>query len=126
MWKGALVYQSATGDMSMETRNVLSVVVLAMEVIAGSVTGVWASDNDADSDWQQQMLFEPTNEQLQLEKLGQVMIYAGIKSADIDLAMDLFNDRIENMMFVQTVWTNDYGEPLIDPYTGETVFDGDC
>lgn len=76
--------------------------------------------------WQKQMLFEPSEQQIAQEQGGQVFVYNGITSADIDLAMDRYYDRIDNMMFVNTVWTNEEGEPIVDPYTGNPVVDDDC
>jgi hypothetical protein len=109
----------------MDTRNVLRGTVLGVQMAAVFCTAALASD-DADYQWQKHMLFSPSNQQLQLEALGRVFIYAGIKSADIDLAMDRYGDRIENMMFVNTVWTDADGELVIDSSTGEPVTDDDC
>ena len=109
----------------MNTRNVFGIVVVGVQLAAGLCTTAWASD-DVDNNWHKQMLFEPTGQQLQQEHLGQVFIYDGIKSADIELAMDSSYDRIENMMFINTVWTNSEGEPLIDQTTGEPLVDDDC
>jgi hypothetical protein len=113
------------GEWAMKTHHVLRDVVVGFQLVAGLCTAALASDS-ADYYWQRQMLFEPSDQQLQLEDRGQVFIYQGIKSADIDLAMDSHYDRIDNMMFVNTVWTNEGGEPIIDPYTGNPVVDDDC
>jgi len=109
----------------MFTRKVLVVVLFGLQGVAGFCGIAWAG-GDADYAWQQQMLFEPSQQQLQQEKLGRVFIYDGIKSVDIDLAMDSNYDRIGNMMFVNTVWTSSDGEPLTDPYTGQPIVDDDC
>jgi len=71
-------------------------------------------------------LMDPSDEQLQLEKEGYVIIYEGLKDSDIELALDRYQDRMGSMMFVNVVWTNEAGEPLIDPYTGQPLVDNDC
>jgi len=109
----------------MNTRNVFGLVVMGVQLAVGFCTATWASE-DADYQWQKQMLFDPSSQQLQVEHRGQVFIYDGIKSVDIELAMDSSYDRIENMMFINTVWTNSEGEPLTDPVTGEPLVDDDC
>jgi hypothetical protein len=98
--------------------------LIAQSIIGFCVTAFASSDTDYY--WQKQMLFEPSDQQIALEERGQVFVYNGITSADIDIAMDKYYDRIENMMFVNTVWTNKEGEPIIDPYTGNPVVDDDC
>jgi hypothetical protein len=109
----------------MDTRKVIGTGVLGFQFLLGSCVAALASD-DADYYWQKQMLLEPSYQQLHQEDRGQVFVYNGITSADIDLAMDRYYDRIDNMMFVNTVWTNEKGEPEIDPYTGNPIVDDDC
>jgi hypothetical protein len=108
----------------MSTRNVLYASFWV--ILYGAVCGSLAMASDADEQWQKQMLFAPTDQQLQLEQQGRVLIYSGIKSADIVLAMDSYFERIDNMMFINTVQTNKDGEPIIDSDTGEPVIDDDC
>jgi hypothetical protein len=108
----------------MKTRNVFSAVLLAVPFVA--VFGSAAVADDMDYQWQMQLLFSPTQQQLQLENQGEIIIYRGVKSIDIALAMDRYFDRIDNMMFVNTVQTDDDGEPVVDPTTGEPEVDDDC
>jgi hypothetical protein len=61
-----------------------------------------------------------------LEKEGYVFIYEGLKNSDIELALDRYQDRMGSMMFVNVIWTNEAGEPLVDPYTGQPLVDNDC
>lgn len=77
-------------------------------------------------DFQFDQLMDPSEEQLQLEKEGYVFIYEGLKDSDIELALDRYQDRMGSMMFVNIIWTNEAGEPLVDPYTGQPVVDNDC
>jgi hypothetical protein len=64
----------------------------------------------AKGDWQQRMLFEPSKQQLQLEKRGRVMIYDGLQDVDIERAMNKEFDRIEHMMFIRTKTTDESGQ----------------
>lgn len=73
----------------------------------------------AQDSWQMRMLFNPTESQLKVEKRGRIMIYDGLKEARIERAMDTQFERIESMMFVRTIITDDE--------TGEdTVEDDGC
>lgn len=108
----------------MKTRNVCNAVFLVVPFV--TVFSSAAVADDLDYEWQKQLLFSPSQQQLQLEDQGEVFIYRGVKSIDIALAMDRYFDRIGNMMFVNTVQTDDDGEPVIDPTTGEPEVDDDC
>ena len=110
----------------METRNVMKAWVLGVPLLLVFATGAFAAGINTENQWQKDMLFAPSKLQLNHEKHGKVYIYEGIRSVDIDLAMDRFTDRIENMMFVNTVWTNEEGEPIIDSETGKPLVDNDC
>ena len=56
----------------------------------------------SDEDWQLQLLFEPSEQQRLVEDKGRVVIYDGLKSKDVDKALDQHFDRIEHMMFIRT------------------------
>lgn len=60
--------------------------------------------------YQYQVLFSPTTDILQAEARGRIMIYDGMKHATVMRAMDEKFDRIENMMFVRTVYEQEDGE----------------
>lgn len=87
-----------------------------------------SSDGEMDLlyEFQLEQLLDPSEEQLAMEKEGAVIIYDGLKDSDIKLALDSNQDRMENMMFVNVIWTDGNGEPLTDPYTGEVISDDDC
>ena len=53
-------------------------------------------------DWQLQLLLDPSEQQLRVEDKGRVVIYDGLKSTEIDTALDQQFDRIEHMMFIRT------------------------
>lgn len=52
--------------------------------------------------WQLQLLMEPSAQQIRVEDKGRIVIYDGLKSSDIDRALDKHFDRIQNMMFIRT------------------------
>jgi hypothetical protein len=54
------------------------------------------------------------------------MIYEGMKDREVEHAMTAHFDRVQSMMFVKTVITDDKGNPRKDPESGivETEDDG--
>lgn len=83
------------------------------------------STSNAASDWQVKQLYEPSDWQLEREQRGLVNIYSGFTDRQVAMAMDTQFDRIDNMMFVNTVVTKDDGEPKRDEATGEAVTEDD-
>ena len=69
---------------------------------------------DAGNKWQVARLFEPTKNELRLEKQGYIMIYDNLADTTVDQAMDNNFDRIENMMFTRVVVTDEDGLPALD------------
>jgi hypothetical protein len=73
----------------------------------------------AQDSWQTRMLLTPPESQLKAEERGRIMIYDGLNETQVAQALDTQFDRIESMMFVRTIVTNDE--------TGEeTVEDDGC
>jgi hypothetical protein len=108
--------------MTMQTRlpDYLFLPVVFTCLVLGSVEPAEAGDT-----WQERMLLDPPPSQLELESRGRVMIYDGQKDSRISQAMDTQFDRIQSMMFVRTVVSDDEGEIQRDEETGTVVVDDD-
>ena len=91
-----------------------------------AASAAYSKEMDLMYEFQLDQLLNPSEEQLAMERDGQVFIYDGLKESDIKLALDQQQHRMQSMMFVNVVWTDDNGKPVIDPYTGEVVTDNDC
>jgi hypothetical protein len=70
-------------------------------------------------------LLDPPSEVIDQERDGQVFIYEEILESDIDKAKDTQFERIESMMFIRTIPTDEEGEPERDEDTGQLVFQDD-
>ncbi|MEJ2453872.1 MAG: hypothetical protein P8103_06910 [Candidatus Thiodiazotropha sp.] len=87
---------------------------------------LYLSANSAQAgDWQEEMLYHPSADQLVLEEEGRIVIYDGMTSRQISLALDIQFDRIDSMMFVRTVVTDDKGEALKDKDSGQQIVEDD-
>jgi hypothetical protein len=75
--------------------------------------------------WQKRRLFQPTPAELERERRGQVMIYEGITDTDVQSAMDERFGRVEAMMFVGTILTDEQGDPQLDVETKEPLVEDD-
>jgi hypothetical protein len=96
-------------------------------LLAGVVTNVaQAYEYDLTVELQYEQLMAPSFAQLQLEEGGNIFVYSGLKESDIQLAMDNHHQRIGSMMFVNVVWTDKEGQPLIDGVTGNIIVDDNC
>ncbi|MCP4043868.1 MAG: hypothetical protein GY731_18250 [Gammaproteobacteria bacterium] len=94
------------------TNSMALALVLSMLTFSGNCAAA-ASDKKI-KNWQLNMLFHPSTSQLKTEDKGWVSIYSEITDRDVERAMDQQFDRIEHMMFVRTVLTNDTGEAMLD------------
>jgi len=79
-------------------------------VLAFLVNSVYAEESRGYK-IQKKRLNKPSRIVLKAEELRQsIFIYDGMREGDIDIAMDAQFNRIENMMFVRTLISNDEGE----------------
>jgi hypothetical protein len=75
--------------------------------------------------YQLALLYNPTAAQLQMEQQGRVNIYVGMTDKQVDSVMDRQFDRIDSMMFVSVIRTDEAGNTLKDENTGEVLVEED-
>ena len=98
--------------------------VLLPATLAG-FTAVAGADGDRMREWQLSLLFEPSEQQLRVERKGRVMIYDGLYSADVSRVLDEQFHRLDHMMFTNTIKTDSTGKPRRDPVTGAMLVEED-
>ena len=94
-------------------------------VLASTIMLLCAARSVAASNWQEQLLFNPPDSQLKLEQRGRIMIYDGLTDKQIAKVLDTQFDRIEAMMFVRTIITNEEGNAMLDSETGLVIVEDD-
>lgn len=85
----------------------------------------FAEDPGAADHWQRNALFDPSPNQLARERAGAVMIYDGLTDRQVERALNTQFDRLDSMMFVNVIVTDNRGSPVRDPQTGAYVHDAD-
>ena len=83
------------------------------------------ADDELQQSWQMSLLFNPGDHQYEMERHGRVFIYDGLHDTVVEQALDQQYERIDSMMFVNTVVTNNEGVPMTDPETGELLVEND-
>lgn len=109
-----------------QSRCIASVLLCAPGL--GLLAPSLASADDADNGVaaiEMRRLLQPTPAELAQEQKGRIYIYDGLRAADIENAMDAAFGRIENMMFIRVRKTDEQGETLRDPATGEVQYEDD-
>ena len=86
----------------------LSLKLITSCLLALSATSVLAGD------YQQNMLFTPSEHILVAEARGRVMIYDGLNNNTVEQAMDQQFNRIDSMMFVRTQYEQADGDFIAD------------
>lgn len=81
----------------MNTRKLAAILAMST-ILNGAVQAAVANE------WDRKQLFGPSLALLDREKAGNVTIFDGVLSSDVDRAMDEQFDRVESMMFVQTLY----------------------
>ena len=113
-----------------ENKRLLVSLLLVTGLFTLPVGGVRADDDaqitSLDS-WSKKQMFEPGKSLLRAEAKGRITIVAGATDVQVGEFMDKHFSRIDNMMFVSTIVTNDSGEIAYDENSGEPqVEDDDC
>jgi hypothetical protein len=83
------------------------------------------AEDDPQQSWQLSLLFNPGEHQYEMERRGRVFIYDGLRDTEVERALDEQYHRVESMMFVNTVITDEDGVPLRDENTGEMLVEND-
>lgn len=86
------------------------ITLLMVFTLGGAMAAAANADPSSMKSWQMGRLFEPTQNQLKWEAKGRVMIYEGLMDKDVERAFDEQFDRLEHMMFIRVVVTDDSGE----------------
>jgi len=86
-------------------------IIIAIFISVLSMMPLHASTQDS---YQERILFSPDPDILQAESRGRIMIYDGLRNETVEVALDHQFDRIENMMFVRTVYVQENGEYEVD------------
>ena len=92
---------------------------------SGFTTLLFGAGTSVAKDWQEKMLFSPTQAQLKMEQRGRVMIYSDLTDKQVEEAMDTQFDRIHSMMFVRTIVTDDRGAALRDKASNQVIVEDD-
>jgi hypothetical protein len=105
--------------------------LLPHTLIAGGLTLVMSSPQAAYSEaayerWQQQRLLHPGETQLEQERQGKIFIYDGLSDKEVDRVLDKQFNRMQFMMFIRTIITDDQGEPKHDESGKVLAEDDDC
>jgi hypothetical protein len=109
----------------MKTSNLFSARALSLPLlVAFSCVIVAAAAADV-SEIDLRRLFEPSTSERAAEAKGEIYIYEGLRDLDVQRAMDEHFGRVENMMFIRTIKTDETGKPEQDPKTGAAVTSDD-
>jgi len=94
---------------------------VSLSTFANLSSGIELDPDKALHDWQVRRLMNPTPQELEKERMGNVYIYDGLTEREVDTALNTRFSRIQNMMFVGTVKTDTSGEALQDPVSGQSI-----
>ncbi|RKT45141.1 hypothetical protein BDD21_2558 [Thiocapsa rosea] len=109
----------------MKTSNLFNARALTRPLlVAFSCASVAAAAADV-SDIELRRLFEPSTSERAAEAEGKIYIYEGLRDIDVQRAMDEQFGRVENMMFIGTIKTDETGKTARDSKTGVAVTSDD-
>ena len=101
-------------------KNFLTYIVMLTYLVWGLNTAVNASTTTLEG-WQMNMIYQPSESVLERENRGFVHIYDGFDEKRVEQILDDKFERMQNMMFTRVKLTDDSGEILLDPETGEEM-----
>lgn len=82
---------------------------LVLGIVFGTSIVTVHAEGEPTSNYQQNMLFHPTQSLLKAESRGRVTIYDGLDNRQVERALDTQFGRIDYMMFVRTRHTLEDG-----------------
>jgi hypothetical protein len=100
------------------------ITLLMVFTLGGTPAAAANADPSSMKSWQMDRLFAPTQYDLKREAKGRVMIYDGLADRDVERALDKQFDRLEHMMFIRVVVTDDSGKARYSE-TGQVVTEND-
>lgn len=103
--------------MKIQTRKIIlsnSLSANVKNILLASLLALSTTSAIAANSFYHKTLFEPSDSTLKAESRGRIMIYDSMDSETVDRAMDEQFDRIDNMMFVRTRYTQASGDYYID------------
>lgn len=92
--------------------------------LAALLPFAYAGDMGTDQglhDWQLRRLMQPTQRELRNESLGRIYVYDGLTDQEVERALHEHFGRIEFMMFMGTIKTDERGQVLKDAETGKPL-----
>ncbi len=101
-------------------------VILTLAPVAGESALADPAAEPAYRQLEMRRLFEPTESELRNEGGGSVYIYEGLTDRAVNRALEEEFERVEHMMFINTIRTDAQGKRLRDPETGLIEADDDC
>lgn len=107
-------------------KSVTLALICSLGVTASPLSAASVPAPAGENAWQTRSLFEPSQNQRQLEERGRIMIYDGLRDLTIERVLDSQFDRIQNMMFTRIIRTDNTGNPLRDSKGQVLVEDDGC
>lgn len=98
---------------------------IALFISFMSIGSMAQAVGDFEMQWQQNVLTSPTQTQLLLEQQGHIVILDGLTDKMVNQVLDTQFERLESLMFTRVVVTNEDGEPIKDPVTGQELVEDD-
>lgn len=102
-------------------KKLIAIAAVSLLSFANLSNGMELGPDKALHDWLVRRLMDPSPQELEKERMGNVYIYEGLTEREVDTALNTSFGRIQAMMFVGTVKTDTSGEALQDPVSGQSI-----